>query len=158
MVHYTLLFLLFLSCPPLHTMVQVYSDCSGDGSMVPNCRDYTNSVPPGVSFYLPHDNNCSRFWECSPNFIVCLFECAPISEDESLYFDYTKPPELGQCDWPWAVDCTMGGTTTTTTTTTTPTTTASTTTTTTSTTTTTTPSTTTTTPTTTTTTTPTTTT
>merc|ERR1719186_2086817 len=106
-------------------MVRVSTDCAGDGSIVPACKDHEASVPEGVSFFLPHEYNCSRFWECSPDLLICLFECAPISDTELLYFDYTKPPEMGDCDWPYNVDCTMGSastTTTTTTTTTTPTT------------------------------------
>ena len=87
-------------------MVRVSSDCAGDGSIVPACKDHEASVPEGVSFFLPHqysnvnlstvkcddhDNylDCSRFWECSPDLLICLFECAPISDTELLYFDYT---------------------------------------------------------------------
>merc|ERR1719477_576365 len=82
---------------------------SDDGSVVPSCYEHLAPELEGLSFYLPHQNNCSKYWECSPNMLICLFECAPISETELLYFDYTLPPQEGRCDWPYAVECTMGG-------------------------------------------------
>jgi len=82
---------------------------SDDGSVVPSCYEHLTPELEGLSFYLPHQNNCSKYWECSPNMLICLFECAPISETELLYFDYTLPPQEGRCDWPYAVECTMGG-------------------------------------------------
>jgi len=92
--------------------------CIGDdGSVVPKCQDYLTPELEGLSFYLPHQYNCSKYWECSPNMLICLFECAPISDTELLYFDFTLPPQEGRCDWPYAVECTMGGPSTTTTTT-----------------------------------------
>ena len=51
--------------------------------------------------------DCGKFWECGPNLVPCLFVCPPISGDiggGSLYFN----KELGICDWPFNVDCTMG--------------------------------------------------
>merc|ERR1712179_52873 len=95
---------------------------SDDGSVVPSCYEHLTPELEGLSFFLPHQNNCSKYWECSPNMLICLFECAPISDTELLYFDYTLPPQEGRCDWPYAVECTMGGPTNPPTTTTAPTT------------------------------------
>merc|ERR1712123_62570 len=76
--------------------------CGEDDSVKPDCRQRPIGTPAGVSFYMPHQFNCSRFWECGPDMVPCLFECPQIDEDESLYFN----PDMLICDWPWNVDCT----------------------------------------------------
>merc|ERR1712123_520773 len=76
--------------------------CGEDDSVKPDCRQRPIGTPAGVSFYMPHQFNCSRFWECGPDMVPCLFECPQIDENESLYFN----PDMSICDWPWNVDCT----------------------------------------------------
>merc|ERR1719508_145110 len=76
--------------------------CVTDGSVEPNCTQWSD---PEKTFYQPHQYNCSRFWQCSPDFKPCLLECPSISEEMgggSLSFN----TELSVCDWPWNVDCT----------------------------------------------------
>jgi len=97
----------------LYSKAILRDDCDGDGSKIPNCKDHLTPELEGLSFYLPHENNCSRYWECSPNLLICLFECPPLSETELLYFNDKVPPQDGFCDWPSNVDCTLEGTTTT---------------------------------------------
>merc|ERR1712123_146137 len=76
--------------------------CGEDDSVKPDCRQRPIGTPAGVSFYMPHQFNCSRFLECGPDMVPCLFECPQIDENESLYFN----PDMSICDWPWNVDCT----------------------------------------------------
>merc|ERR1712215_72576 len=74
--------------------------CEGDGSEAPVCEDWVNSA--GHPFYFPHQSNCSKFWMCGPNLTPCLFECPPMSDGGSLYFN----AQLNVCDWPDNVECT----------------------------------------------------
>merc|ERR1712123_460561 len=76
--------------------------CGEDDSVKPDCRQRPIGTPAGVSFYMPHQFNCSRFWECGPDMVPCLFECPQIDENESLYFN----PDMSICDWPRNGDCT----------------------------------------------------
>ena len=62
--------------------------------------------------------DCSRFWECGPNYETCLFECANCQHAENenpqcagqwaLTFDVRYQYPVGPvCDWPSAIDCTL---------------------------------------------------
>jgi len=85
-----------------------------DGSKVPDCRLF---VDPSIGepYYHPHSSNCSRFWECGPDYESCLFECAhcggssnPLCNDqEALSFDPSFNYPVGPvCAWPSTIDCT----------------------------------------------------
>ena len=59
--------------------------------------------------------DCSRFWECGPDYESCLFECAhcggssnPLCNDQqALSFDPSYNYPVGPvCDWPKNIDCT----------------------------------------------------
>jgi len=85
-----------------------------DGSVVPDCRLYVDPILK-QPYYKEHSTNCSRFWECGPDYEKCLFEC-PHCGDESnqqchyhedghympaLAFDVTKQfPDGPVCNWP----------------------------------------------------------
>jgi len=85
-----------------------------DGSKVPDCKQF---VDPAIRepYYHPHSSNCSRFWECGPDYESCLFECAhcggssnPLCNDqEALSFDPSFNYPVGPvCAWPSTIDCT----------------------------------------------------
>jgi len=89
-------------------------DClTYDGSKVPDCRLF---IDPEIKepYYHPHNTNCSRFWECGPDYEACLFECAPCGKDNpmcndqwALTFDPAYQFPVGPvCDWPSNIDCT----------------------------------------------------
>ena len=58
--------------------------------------------------------DCSRFWECGPDYEACLFECAHCGVEvagcqgqEALSFDPRYNYPVGPvCDWPSNIDCT----------------------------------------------------
>jgi len=88
-----------------------------DGSVVPDCSKYVDPVTK-QPYYHEHSSNCSRFWECGPNYETCLFECANCQHSENenpqcagqwaLTFDVRYQFPVGPvCDWPSAIDCTL---------------------------------------------------
>merc|ERR1719342_1857612 len=96
-------------------------DCGGDGSVEPDCKEWWNEQIGDAAFYLPHEWDCTKFWECYPHGVgKCLKQCAKSSDTTWLFFDYTQPITMGICGWPYDIDCqipTIPQTTTTTTTT-----------------------------------------
>jgi len=97
-------------------------DCGGDGSVEPDCKEWWNEQIGDAAFYLPHEWDCTKFWECYPHGVgKCLKQCAKSSDTTWLFFDYTQPITMGICGWPYDIDCqipTIPQTTTTVTTTT----------------------------------------
>merc|ERR1712013_27962 len=78
-----------------------FNGCGEDGSVKPDCRQRPIGIPAGVSFYMPHEFECSLFWECGPDMVPCLFECPRLDDDGSLFFN----TNTSTCDWPQNVNC-----------------------------------------------------
>jgi len=88
----------------------------------PDCKEWWNEQIGDAAFYLPHEWDCTKFWECYPHGVgKCLKQCAKSSDSTWLFFDYTQPITMGICGWPYDIDChiptALPQTTTTTTTT-----------------------------------------
>jgi len=81
-------------------------DCRGDGSLEPDCKEWWNDQIGDAAFYLPHEWDCTKFWECYPHGVgKCLKQCAKSSDTTWLFFDFTQPITMGICGWPYDIDC-----------------------------------------------------
>jgi len=85
-----------------------------DGSLIPDCSWFLNDR---TSYFHLHENDCGKFWECSPQG-PCLFECPDCGGvpqcvaygsnqlQERLSFDCRyQYPEGPVCSWPDSFEC-----------------------------------------------------